>query len=86
MNEKAQVAMTCQKVLEACLFHNIYFTCNRNWPEITRELLPGQSSSDRYDIVDRMFELKNKILLTLLKKVNFFAQCNATFSTLNGKR
>jgi hypothetical protein len=35
------------------------FTCNPNWPEIVRELLPGQTSSDRPDLVARLFELKN---------------------------
>ena len=40
------------------------FTCNPKWPEIVENLLPGQSSSDRPDLVTRVFKLK----LDALKK------------------
>ena len=33
----------------------ITFTCNPHWDEITRALLPGQSSSDRPDIMVRYY-------------------------------
>ncbi|XP_057297109.1 uncharacterized protein LOC130626007 [Hydractinia symbiolongicarpus] len=36
------------------------FTCNPKWPEIVTNLLPGQSASDRPDLVARVF--KSKIL------------------------
>ncbi|KAL8621833.1 hypothetical protein ACOMHN_046037 [Nucella lapillus] len=36
----------------------ITFTCNPMWPEITRELLPGQTAVNRHDIVARVFHLK----------------------------
>jgi len=36
----------------------ITMTSNPKWPEVTAELLPGQSASDRPDIVERVFKLK----------------------------
>lgn len=38
-------------------------TCNPQWPEITRELLPHQTPYDRPDLVARVFQLKKKALL-----------------------
>lgn len=44
-------------------------TCNPNWPEIINELLPGQSTSDRPDLVVRVFHLyKEKLLEELTEK------------------
>ncbi|XP_057310253.1 uncharacterized protein LOC130648232 [Hydractinia symbiolongicarpus] len=40
------------------------FTCNPKWPEIVTNMLPGQSASDRPDLVARVFKLK----LLALKK------------------
>ena len=39
------------------------FTCNPKWTEITENLFPGQSASDRPDLVSRVFQLKLKSLL-----------------------
>jgi hypothetical protein len=36
----------------------ITITSNPKWPEVTAELLPGQTASDRPDIVERVFKLK----------------------------
>ena len=41
----------------------ITMTCNPQWPEITAELLPHQSSQDRPDIVSRVFRLKLDALI-----------------------
>ncbi len=38
-------------------------TCNPNWPEIRRSLLPGQSPQDRPDLFARVFNLKLKALM-----------------------
>ena len=46
----------------------ITFTCNAEWPEITAELLPGQTAWDRPDLVARVFKLKLKALLSDLLK------------------
>ena len=35
-------------------------TCNPNWPEILDALLPGQTPSDRPDICNRVFKMKQK--------------------------
>jgi hypothetical protein len=49
----------------------ITMTCNPNWPEIKRLLLPGQQAFDRPDIVARVFNQKLKQLMSELidKKV-----------------
>jgi hypothetical protein len=41
----------------------VTMTANPNWPEITRELLPGQTAMDRPDLVSRVFQLKLQALL-----------------------
>ncbi|SCZ88986.1 BZ3500_MvSof-1268-A1-R1_Chr1-1g00874 [Microbotryum saponariae] len=41
----------------------ITMTCNPAWPEIVNALLPGQTASDRSDIVTRVFHGKLKALL-----------------------
>jgi hypothetical protein len=46
----------------------VTFTCNPNWPEIQRELKPGQTASDRPDLVSRVFHLRLKKLLKDLAK------------------
>ena len=33
-------------------------TCNPDWPEINRELLPSQTAADRPDVVCRVFQVK----------------------------
>jgi hypothetical protein len=38
----------------------ITFTCNPQWPDITSELEPGQTATDRPDLVARVFRLKVK--------------------------
>ena len=47
-------------------FHGADFfltmTANPNWPEIKDALLPGQSPSDRPDLVDRVFKAKVEAL------------------------
>jgi len=46
----------------------ITFTANPRWPEITRNLLPGQTATDRPDLVARVFHLKVQELLADLKR------------------
>lgn len=38
-------------------------TCSARWPEILRELAPGETVYDRPDLVSRVFEMKKKALL-----------------------
>jgi hypothetical protein len=46
----------------------ITITANPNWPEVTWELLPGQSASDRPDLVVHVFHAKVTQLLNDLEK------------------
>ena len=43
-------------------------TTNQKWPEISGNLLPHQTATDRPDIVVRVFHLKFKKLMDILKK------------------
>ncbi|GFR32755.1 helitron_like_N domain-containing protein [Trichonephila clavata] len=43
-------------------------TCNPAWPEITRELIPGQNSMDRHDLTARVFKIKVQKLVALHAK------------------
>jgi hypothetical protein len=52
----------------------VTFTCNALWPEIQDALafVPGQHASDRPDIVDRVFQMKLKLLMDDIEKDAFF--------------
>jgi hypothetical protein len=73
MHEYAQDAMTyVRKRGTPDLF--ITFTCNPNWPEIIAELLPGQVSIDRVDLVARVFKQKVVKMMEVIVKVQVFGQ------------
>ena len=52
----------------------ITFTCNPKWPEIQNALYPGQTPSDRPDIVARVFKMYLKDMLRLIIKLEFFGK------------
>ncbi|XP_058808470.1 uncharacterized protein LOC131674040 [Phymastichus coffea] len=52
-------------------------TCNPNWLEITKNLLPGQQAADRPDLVARVFDLKKDHLLHVVTKENFFGKVSS---------
>jgi hypothetical protein len=52
-------------------------TANPNWPEIKQALLPGQSSSDRPDLVNRVFCLKVQELMDDIFKRNVLGRAVA---------
>jgi hypothetical protein len=56
--------------------HFITMTCNPNWIEIQRELLPGQKANDRPDLCTRVFNMKQKALIEDLK-AGAFGVCTA---------
>ena len=65
----------------------ITMTCNPAWPEIERELLPGQLPNDRPDLVARVFRLKMTALLDDVTKKHVLGKCIAhTFSVEYQKR
>ena len=47
-------------------------TCNPEWPEIKRELLPHQTVTDRPDIVCRIFHLKLTQIMDDIIKLGVF--------------
>jgi hypothetical protein len=47
-------------------------TTNPQWPEITRELLPGQTSYDRPDLVSRVFQMKKTAIIDFIYKHGIF--------------
>ena len=50
----------------------ITMTCNPKWREIEENLLPGQSASDRPDIIARVFNIKKDYLLNWISKQKCF--------------
>ena len=71
MHAKTQDALTYVRVHgRPSLF--ITMTCSTKWPEIQRELYPGQKSEDREDIVARVFNQRRKTLIDAIKTGNFF--------------
>ena len=57
-------------------------TTNPEWPEITQELLPGQTAYDRPDLVARVFELKKKMVLEYIHKHGIFGTTVAYVYTI----
>jgi hypothetical protein len=75
MHEKNQDAMTyVRKFCRPDLF--ITFTCNPEWPEIKNELFQDQKSFDRHDIISRVFHLKLKKFMHVLKNKYIFGDVN----------
>lgn len=52
-------------------------TANPTWHEIRRELLYGQTVTDRPDLVSRVFQLKRKALMHAILKEEIFGPCVA---------
>ncbi|GFU73324.1 ATP-dependent DNA helicase [Trichonephila clavipes] len=48
----------------------ISMTCNLAWTEITRELIPGQNSTDRHDLTARVFKQKRGLPHETVAKIN----------------
>jgi len=83
MHERQQNAMIyVRKYGHPDLF--ITMTCNPNWPEIRDNLLPGQEPKDRPDLMCRVFRLKLKKLMEMLKiRYDFWkATCQALLSRM----
>ena len=51
----------------------ITFTCNPKWREITENLYPGQTASDRPDFVIQVFKIKlNNLLNDIFSSISVF--------------
>jgi len=57
-------------------------TCNPNWPEITRELLPGQTAADQPDLCVRVFHMKKKVIIEEIYKKGIFGKAVAYVYTI----
>lgn len=57
-------------------------TTNPEWPEITQELLPGQTAYDRPDLVVRVFQLKKKAILNYIYKHSVYGSAVAYVYTI----
>ena len=60
----------------------ITFTCNPKWNEIEKELLRGQTATDRPDLVDRVFKLKLNQMVELVTKKELFGPAKAFMYTV----
>jgi hypothetical protein len=74
--QRYQDAMTIARFFKKIdLF--ITMTANPNWEEITRELLPGQTSYDRPDLIARVFKQKKQELMDDIYKKQIFGHVPA---------
>lgn len=60
----------------------ITVTCNPTWPEITRELFPGQTAADRPDLCARVFNMKKKAIIEELYQKGIFGKTVAYVFTI----
>ena len=73
MHERTQDAMAYVRChCRTDLF--ITFTCNPKWPEIDTQLMPGQKSQDRHDLLARVFRRKVDVLMELIAKGCIFGK------------
>ncbi|XP_028968047.1 uncharacterized protein LOC114828365 [Galendromus occidentalis] len=73
MHEYAMDAMTYVRAYgRPDLF--ITFTCNPAWDEIQELLLRGQASSDRHDIIARVFRQKLRSMMNFINKDQVFGE------------
>jgi len=76
-----------QDALTLARFHKkidlfITVTCNPNWPEITRELLPGQTAADHPDLCARVFDMKKEAIINDIYAHGVFGKAVAYVYTI----
>ena len=85
MAERTQDAMTYVRTHgRPDLF--ITLTCNSQWPEIVKELLPGQTAQDRHDLIARVFKKKVTLLIDLITKAKLFGPVAAYMNTIEWQK
>ncbi|XP_074106305.1 uncharacterized protein LOC141532045 [Cotesia typhae] len=85
MHERTQDAMTYVRHYgRPDLF--ITFTCNPKWPEITEHLHQGQRSCDRHDIIERVFNIKVKLMMKLLTVGRIFGETKCHMYTIEWQK
>lgn len=77
--EMWQLYQDAMAIVQYCTKPDLFITmtCNPNWPDITAELLPGQTAQDRPELVSRVFKIKLKELLNDLTQRKFFGKAVA---------
>jgi hypothetical protein len=60
----------------------VTMTCNPKWKEIQDELYPGQTASDRPDLVARVFKMKLAALLDDIRKNKIFGEVSGRVHTI----
>lgn len=81
MQQLFQDAMGIVRVLGSPSYF-ITMTCNPKWKEIQDRLKPGQTASDRPDLVARVFQQKLKLLLDDLVKGRIFGEVTGRVHTI----
>ncbi|KAF9643366.1 hypothetical protein BDM02DRAFT_3065665, partial [Thelephora ganbajun] len=76
-----------QDALALARFHRkidlfITVTCNLNWPEITRELLLGQTAADHPNLCARVFNMKKQAIIEDIYKRGIFGRTVAYVYTI----
>ncbi|GFY01774.1 helitron_like_N domain-containing protein [Trichonephila clavipes] len=61
-------------------------TYNHAWSEITRELVPGQNSTDRHDLTARVFKIKVQKLVVVLTKGKIFGDMKCFLYSIEWKK
>eukprot|EP00959_Pyramimonas_sp_CCMP1952_P110653 2314955-Pyramimonas_sp.AAC.1 len=58
---------------------DLFITCTANprWPEVQRNLRPGEAAHNRSELVARVFRAKLKVLLKLLTKEHLLGKVKA---------
>ena len=85
MHNKTQDCLTyCRVYGKPHLF--ITMTCDANWPEIKNALFPGQTSTDREDLIARVFNEKRKKLNKAIVKDGLFGECIAYMATVEWQK
>ena len=64
----------------------ITFTCNPKWPEIDTQLMPGQESQDRHDLLARVFRRKVVTLMELIVKGCIFGKTRCYMYTIEWQK
>ena len=85
MHEYTQDAMTyVRNYGRPDLF--VTFTCNPKWEEIQVELLPGQTHSDRHDLLARVFRQKLISLMNIVTKSHVFGATRCWMYTIEWQK
>lgn len=81
MQQLFQDAMGIVRVLGSPSYF-VTMTCNPKWKEIQQEFKPGQTASDRPDLIARVFQQKLKCLLDDLVKEKLFGEITGRVHTI----